>query len=223
MKQQNRKWKNILKDFQVCFNMNYPNTIKNLIECFRKLPGIGEKTAERLALATLHLDSNIIHLFSESLENTKKKIRRCEICNNLSEDAICDICKDTNRNHQIICVVEDPKFVSLFEKLGSFHGVYHVLDGLISPLDGINPEDIKISSLIERIDRDQIEEVIIAVKPSIEGETTSLYILKLLENKNVVVSKIAHGVPLGADMDYIDSLTLEMALEDRKKLSDQSI
>lgn len=203
--------------------MNYPNTIKNLIECFRKLPGIGEKTAERLALATLHLDSNIIHLFSESLENTKRKIRRCEICNNLSEDTICDICKDTNRNHQIICVVEDPKFVSLFEKLGSFHGVYHVLDGLISPLDGINPEDIKISSLIERIDRDQIEEVIIAVKPSIEGETTSLYILKLLENKNVVVSKIAHGVPLGADMDYIDSLTLEMALEDRKKLSDQSI
>lgn len=223
MKQQNRKWENILKDFQVCFNMNYPNTIKNLIECFRKLPGIGEKTAERLALATLHLDSNIIHLFSESLENTKRKIRRCEICNNLSEDTICDICKDTNRNHQIICVVEDPKFVSLFEKLGSFHGVYHVLDGLISPLDGINPEDIKISSLIERIDRDQIEEVIIAVKPSIEGETTSLYILKLLENKNVVVSKIAHGVPLGADMDYIDSLTLEMALEDRKKLSDQSI
>lgn len=203
--------------------MNYPITIRNLIECFKKLPGIGEKTAERLALATLNLDADMIHLFSESLENTKLKIRRCEICNNLSEEEICDICKDSSRNHELVCVVEDPKNVALFERLGSYHGVYHVLDGLISPLDGINPEDIKIASLISRIEKENIKEVIIAVKPSIEGETTSLYILKLLENKNVVVSKIAHGVPLGADMDYIDSLTLEMALEDRKKISEKEI
>ena len=112
-------------------------------------------------------------------------------------------------------------YVALFEKLGSYHGLYHVLDGLISPLDGINPEDIKIETLIDRIEKDNIKEVIIAVKPSIEGETTSLYILKLLEKKEVVVSKIAHGVPLGADMDYIDTLTLEMALEDRKKISNK--
>lgn len=200
--------------------MNYPVTIKNLIECFKKLPGIGEKTAERLALATLNLDSDLIHLFSESLENTKTKIRRCEVCNNLSEEEVCGICKDVTRNHETICVVEDPKNVALFERLGCYHGVYHVLDGLISPLDGVNPEDIKIASLIDRIDKGNVKEVIIAVKPSIEGETTSLYILKLLEKKDVVVSKIAHGVPLGADMDYIDSLTLEMALEDRKKISE---
>ncbi len=200
--------------------MNYPITIKNLIECFKKLPGIGEKTAERLALATLNLDPSIIHLFSESLENTKTKIKRCEICNNLSEEEICGICKDASRNHETICVVEDPKNVALFEKLGTYHGVYHVLDGLISPLDGINPENIKIDSLIERIDKEHIKEIIIAIKSSIEGETTALYIVKLLENKNVVVSKIAHGVPLGAEMDYIDSLTLEMALENRKKISE---
>lgn len=202
--------------------MNYPNTIRNLIECFKKLPGIGEKTAERLALATLNLDSEMIHLFSESIENIKKKIRRCKICNNLSEEEICEICKDSSRNHEIVCVVEDPKNVVLFEKLGSYHGVYHVLNGLISPLDGINPEDVNISPLIERIEKENIKEVIIAVKPSIEGETTSLYILKLLEQKDVIVSKIAHGVPLGADIDYIDSLTLEMALEDRKKISSQN-
>lgn len=202
--------------------MYYPTTIKNLIECFKKLPGIGEKTAERLALATLNLDSNLIELFSESLKNTKIKIKRCKKCNNLSEEDICKICQDQTRNQEIICVVEDPKNVSLFEKIGSYHGLYHVLDGLISPLDGINPEDIKINNLIERIENENIKEVIIAVKPSIEGETTSLYILKLLENKNVVVSKIAHGVPLGADMDYIDSLTLEMALEDRKRISEEN-
>lgn len=199
--------------------MNYPTTIKHLIECFKKLPGIGEKTAERLALSTLNLDAEIIHLFSASLENTKKKIRRCEVCNNLSEEEVCSICKDSTRERDVVCVVEDPKNVALFEKLGSYHGLYHVLDGLISPLDGINPEDIKIEKLIDRIDKEAIKEIIIAVKPSIEGETTSLYILKLLEKKDVVVSKIAHGVPLGADMDYIDTLTLEMALEDRKKIS----
>ncbi|MCI8446764.1 MAG: recombination protein RecR [Bacilli bacterium] len=202
--------------------MSYPITIRNLIECFKKLPGIGEKTAERLALATLNLDTEIIHLFAESLENTKTKIKRCSICNNLSEEDTCEICKDSNRERDIICVVEDPKNVVLFEKLGSYHGLYHVLNGLISPLDGINPEDINILALIERIEKENIKEVIIAVKPSIEGETTSLYILKLLEHKNVIVSKIAHGVPLGADMDYIDSLTLEMALEDRKKISEEN-
>lgn len=218
---QNKKWENIHKDFQGFSKMNYPTTIKHLIECFKKLPGIGEKTAERLALSTLNLDAEIIHLFSESLENTKTKIRRCEVCNNLSEEEVCSICKDSTRERDIVCVVEDPKNVALFEKLGSYHGLYHVLDGLISPLDGINPEDIKIETLIDRIEKENIKEVIIAVKPSIEGETTSLYILKLLEKKDVVVSKIAHGVPLGADMDYIDTLTLEMALEDRKKISNK--
>lgn len=199
--------------------MNYPTIIKNLIECYKKLPGIGEKTAERLALATLEQSQETLDVFSDCVGNIKKKIRRCSKCNNLSENDVCDICLDKNRDQQVICVVEEPKNVILFEKVGTYNGSYHVLDGLISPLDGITPDKIKIDLLLERIKNDNIKEVIIAVKPSIEGETTSLYILKLLENTDVVVSKIAHGVPLGADMEYIDALTLEMALEDRKKIS----
>lgn len=199
--------------------MNYPTTIKNLIECFKKLPGIGEKTAERLALSTLKIDKEVIELFSVSLKNIKIKIRKCNICNNLTEDEICDICKDKSRDSKIICIVEEPKNIVLFEKIGTFKGTYHVLNGLISPLDGINPEDINIKSLLERIKKEQTVEIIIAVKPSIEGETTALYISKMLEGTNTIVSKIAHGIPIGADMDYIDIMTLEMALEDRKKIS----
>ena len=199
--------------------MGYPSYIRKLIECFKKIPGIGEKTAERYALACMELDDNVSELLSKSILDVKTKIKRCSICNNLSEDDICDICKDPSRDHHTICVVEEPKNVISFEKVATYHGDYHVLDGLISPLDGINPEDINIDSLIKRIENNQINEVIIAVKPSIEGETTSLYILKKLEGMNVTVSKIAHGVPLGADMEYIDALTLEMALEDRKKIS----
>ena len=199
--------------------MKYPTTIQNLIECFEHLPGIGEKTAERLALATLDFDEEVIDIFAKSLKDTKKKIKRCSRCNNLAESELCDVCKDDTRDHEILCVVENPKNIILFEKLGTFHGYYHVIDGLISPLDGIIPEDVHIPQLIDRIQKENIKEVILALKPSVEGETTSLYISKLLNNTNVLVSKIAHGVPLGADMDYVDSLTLELALENRKKIS----
>ena len=199
--------------------MKYPKTLNELIECFKKLPGIGEKTAERYALSALDLDEEITNLFSESLKNLKKNIKRCTICNNFAEGDLCEICKIQDRNKKIICVVELPKNVVLFEKLGVYNGVYHVLDGLISPLDGINPEDIKINKLLDRIDKEEIEEIIIAIKPGIEGETTSLYISKMLEGKNVKVTKIAHGVPLGIDMEYIDSLTLEQALEDRTSIN----
>ncbi len=198
--------------------MNYPTTIKNLIECYKKLPGIGEKTAERMALSTLDFDQEIVDLFSKSLLDSKTKIKRCIKCNNYSEDDLCDICKDKTRNKKMLCVVEEPKNIMLFEKIGTYSGVYHVLGGLINPLEGINPDQIQIDSLIKRIKKDKVEEVILAVKPSIEGETTSLYILKLLENMDVTVSKIAHGVPLGAEMDYIESLTLEKALDDRRKI-----
>ncbi len=199
--------------------MKYPTTIQNLIECFQKLPGIGEKTAERLALSTLNFEQETIDLFSESLKNTKTKIKRCSRCNNLAEDDLCEICKDSSRDAKLLCVVESPKNIMLFEKLGTFHGYYHVIDGLISPLDGINPEDIHIPEMINRIKEEEIEEVILALKPSVEGETTSLYISKILDKSKILVSKIAHGVPLGADMDYVDSLTLELALENRKKIS----
>lgn len=200
--------------------MKYPNIINDLIECFKKLPGIGEKTAERLALSTLEMDDEVLNIFSDSLKDVKQKIKRCKICNNLADEEICTICKNSDsRDKYTICVVEEPKNVILFEKVGSYQGMYHVLDGLISPLEGVNPEDINIQSLIDRIKKENIKEIIIAVKPSVEGETTALYISKLLEGLDVVVSKIAHGVPIGVDMEYIDALTLEMALEDRKNVS----
>lgn len=200
--------------------MKYPTTILNLIECLKKLPGIGEKTAERLALSILDFDTDTIELFSKSLKDTKTKIKRCNQCNNLSENELCEICKDKTRDKKILCVVEDPKNVILFEKLNIFNGYYHVLDGLISPIDGINPEDINIQSLIDRVKKEKVEEIILALKPSIEGETTSLYISKLLEGIDVKITKIAYGIPIGAEIDYVDSLTLEMALENRTSISD---
>lgn len=196
----------------------YPRPIKCLIECFKKLPGIGEKTAERMALSIMNLTDEQAELFACSLRDVKSKIIHCKICHNLSESDICEICKDPNRDHHTICVVETAKNVISWEKVGTYHGDYHVLDGLISPLNGKNPEDIHLNELIKRIRENDIREVILAITPTIEGETTSLYIVKKLEHENVIVSKIAHGVPLGADMEYIDSLTLEMALEDRKAI-----
>lgn len=200
--------------------MNYPKTIQNLIECFKSLPGVGEKTAERLALSLLNFDEEKINLFSTSISDIKKKVKRCKICNNLSDEDECEICKNKNlRNTDVICVVEEPKNVILFEKVGSFNGLYHVLDGLISPLDGINPEDINIGSLIKRVKENKPKEVIIALKSSIEAETTTLYIKKMLEGLDVNVTKLAQGVPIGVDMEYLDSMTLEMAFEDRKDVA----
>lgn len=197
---------------------NYPNTIKNLINCFKKLPGIGEKNAERLALSILNMSDDDVKLFSNTLVDMKTKIRRCSECNYYSETELCSICSEKSRNREVICVVENPKNVALFEKIGSYNGLYHVLDGLISPLDGVNPEDININSLVDRINKEKIKEVIIAVKPTIEGETTSLYISKILEGMNIKITKIAHGIPLGTDMEYIDLLTLELAIADRTEI-----
>lgn len=199
--------------------MRYPKILNDLIECFKKMPGVGEKSAERMALSTLEMDDEILLLFADSLSNVKTKITRCKKCNNLSEDELCLICSSDERNKKTICVVEDPKNVIVLEKVGTYNGLYYVLDGLISPLDNINPEDINISGLIKRIEDENIEEVIIALKPSIEGETTALYISKLLKDKCVKVTKIAHGIPIGVDMEYLDALTLEMALEDRTNIS----
>lgn len=198
--------------------MKYPNTIQNLIECFKKYPGVGTKTAERYAFETLDLDEEVINQFIQSLRDSKQKIKHCSICNNLTEEEICDICKDKTRDSSLLCVVEDPKSVMLLDKLGIYNGYYYVINGLISPLDGVNPEDINLEKLINRVKNEKIKEIIIAVKPSIEGETTSLYISKLLSDTDVKVSKIAHGVPLGTEIDYVDALTLELALENRKEI-----
>lgn len=196
----------------------YPNSIKNLIESFKFLPGIGEKTAERLTFAVLELEEEQAEFFSESIINLQKNIHKCKVCNTLTENELCFICENKLRNSEMLCVVEDTKSVFLFEKLGMFDGYYHVLNGLISPLDGINPEDIGLDKLIERITREKYKEIILAFKPSIEGETTALYIKKILSDMDVVVSKLASGLPIGADMEYVDSLTLERALLERKEI-----
>ena len=202
--------------------MNYPSSLKNLIDCFKKLPGVGEKTAERFSLSVLDFDEKLIESFSDSIKDVKYKIKRCSICNNLTESDVCDICRDDTRDSSVIWVVEEAKNSILFEKMGAYKGRYHILNGLISPLDGVGPEDINIDKLIDRIDSEGVSEVILALKPSIEGETTSLYISKVLSGKGVKVTKIAQGIPMGADIEYIDMLTLEMALSDRKEISDNN-
>jgi recombination protein RecR len=193
----------------------YPESIKNLVESFRYFPGIGEKTAERLAFSVLDLDREQIEMFSESLIDVCDKIHKCSRCNTLTDQDICNICSNNLRDSSVLCVVEDSKSVFLFEKLGMFNGFYHVLDGLISPLDGVNPEDIGLSCLLDRIQNEKFSEIIFAFKPSIEGETTALYIKKILEGIDIKITRLASGVPIGADMEYVDSLTLERALNDR--------
>ena len=196
----------------------YPESIKILIESFKYLPGIGEKTAERLAFSILELEDEQIELFSSSLVDVKDKVHKCQTCNTLTENDFCYICSDSTRNSKVLCVVEDTKSVFLFEKLGMFNGKYHVLEGLISPLDGVNPEDIGIDKLLDRIQKEKYEEIIFAFKPSIEGETTALYVKKILDGINIKITRLASGVPIGADMEYVDSLTLERALNDRKEI-----
>lgn len=197
----------------------YPKSVSSLIECFKDLPGIGEKSAERLAFAMLGFDKDRLTTFATAISDVRDKIKRCSVCNNISETAVCPICGNNNRKKDTIFVVEKPKDVALFERLGVYNGLYHVLDGLISPLEGINPDDINIKSLLDRVKNNDVSEIILALKPSIEGETTMQYIKKILENEKVKVSKIATGVPIGTDIEYIDTMTLEMALEERKDIS----
>ena len=196
----------------------YPSSLQQLIDSFKYLPGIGEKTAERLAFAVMDMDEERVEQFSLSLEKVKETIHHCPICNGLTDLEKCSICDDKSRDDGILCVVEDPKSVFLFERLRLFKGKYHVLKGLISPLDGINPEDIELEKLVERIKKESYKEIILAFKPSIEGETTSLYIKRILGDMDLSITKIASGIPIGADMEYIDAMTLERALMDRKNV-----
>lgn len=201
--------------------MKYPKSFEELLESFKMLPGIGEKNAERLCFAVLQFNDDQAKKFSESITNVKTKIKKCKICNNYTEDKdLCDICDDSGRDKSTICVVESVKDLILLEKSNAYKGIYHVLEGLISPLEGINPEDIKINQLINRIKKENTKEVILALNMTMEGETTSLYISKLLQGTGVSVTKIAAGIPVAADMEYLDSLTIQRALEGRNKLSD---
>jgi len=197
----------------------YPKVLEELISCFKKYPTIGEKSAERLALATLVLSEEELNNFSNTLIKAKKVLKPCKICCNLTDKDICDICNDENRNKNIICVVEDYKSLISFEKAGNYKGVYHVLNGLISPIDNVSPQDINISSLVKRIEKLDKPEIIIALRSSIEGQTTTLYIKQIFENKGVTISRLSYGIPMGAEIDYLDVLTLDKALSDRKIIS----
>ena len=197
----------------------YPESITKLIENFKKFPGIGQKSAERMVFSIVeNFKDEDYDSFSESLLSAKNSIKHCSICNSITDKDICNICLDKSRNSDLLVVVENFKDVYLIEKTGNYDGYYYVLGGLISPFDEIGPDDLKLDLLFNRIKSDDVEEVIFVVKSGIEADTTILYVRKMLENEKVKISKVANGIPIGADMDYIDSLTLETALDNRKEI-----
>lgn len=198
----------------------YPESLSNLIEQFQKLPTIGKKSAQRLAMSIVLSDEKSVKEFADALIDVKEKIKYCEICGNITEDNLCDICKDITRNEDCLCVVEDINDLIAIEKSGAFHGKYHVLGGLISPSDGIGPEELNIDKLLKRITDENIIEIILAISSTIEGETTSIFLSNLLAEKNVRLSKIAQGIPVGSNLEYFDQLTLERAIEDRREVND---
>lgn len=200
--------------------MTYPKALSDLINYFKKLPGIGEKSAERMALSLMELSSEDVENFSASMIDCRNNLHPCSVCGHISDKEVCDICSDEHRNKNVICILEDYKSVFAFEKAGNYNGVYHVLNGLISPIDDVNPEDINLASLIDRVNNLDNPELIIALKSTIEGETTTLYIKKIFEDKNVDISRLSYGIPMGAEIDYLDEITLDRALSDRKKISD---
>lgn len=195
----------------------YPQSLEKLIECFRKLPSVGQKTAERYAMSILEQSDEDVETFVTQLVNVKKKIRNCSICGHLAEHEQCDICMDSTRNPKMICVVQNSKDVLAMEKMGQYHGRYHVLHGAISPIKGILPQDLNIESLLTRV-KENVEEVIIATNPTMEGDTTALYLSKVLkEYPELTVTRLASGLPMGGNLDYADEITLSRALQGRIK------
>ncbi|MDY5233684.1 MAG: recombination mediator RecR [Faecalicoccus sp.] len=193
----------------------YPKKFENLILAFQNLPGVGRKTAERYAFETLNWEQEKREEFVNALQVLIEGVDTCKVCGNLSDGDICSICSDQNRNHTLLCVVQSPKDILAIESIQEYKGVYHVLNGVINTSKGILPEDINIDLLVDRIHKDEIKEVILALDPTVEGETTSLYIEKLI-GKNVLVTRLAYGIPMGGHLDYTDSLTLLKAFQGRK-------
>lgn len=197
--------------------------IEALIEEFAKLPGIGRKTAQRLAMHVLHEHRQDVEKLAQALIDVKDKVTRCSVCQNITDRGTdpCTICTSKGRDRSVICVVESPTEVIAFEKTGHYKGLYHVLHGVISPLDGVGPDDIKVRELIVRLQPDQateVREVVLALNPTVEGETTSLYISKLLKPLGISVTRIARGIPVGAELEFIDEATLSRAMEGRSAL-----
>ncbi len=192
--------------------------LARLTEEFAKLPGIGRKTAGRLAYHVVSLSKERAEEFADAILDAHEKIRYCDVCCNFTDDLICPICKSTKRDRSIICVVETPKDVNAFEKTKEYNGLYHVLHGLISPMDGVGPENLHIKELVKRLSDDEVKEVIMATNPTIEGEATAMYIAKLLNPLGVKVTRLAFGIPIGSELEYADEITLFRALEGRNEI-----
>ncbi|ERJ12619.1 recombination mediator RecR [Haloplasma contractile] len=199
--------------------MQYPNSISKLIESFSKLPGIGPKTAERLSFYVANkMNEDDVLGFAKGLVNVKRELTTCPVCGHITDQTPCYICTDGGRDRSILTVVEDAKDVIALEKMKEYKGLYHVLNGVISPINGIGPNDINIKALIERLKDEEIKEVIIATNPTVEGESTSMYIAKLLKDTDIKMSRIARGLPVGAGLEYADEVTLLKALEGRSEI-----
>lgn len=194
----------------------YIEPIGKLINEFTKLPGVGAKTAQRYAYKIVNMKEDEARAFAEAIINVKKNVHYCKICGNFSEEDVCDICK--NRTAETICVVKEPKDVIAIEKLNEYNGVYHVLHGTISPLDGIGPDDIDVKGLLKRVSEGNVKEVIMATNPDVEGEATAMYISGLLKPLGISVTRLAHGIPVGTDLEYADEVSLARAFVERKKI-----
>ncbi len=192
--------------------------LEKLIEQFQKIPSIGRKTAQRMAFHVLDLTDEQAQEFADAIIDAHTKIHHCSLCHNLTENELCPICESANRDHTTVCVVEEPRDVLAMERMREFSGVYHVLHGVISPMNGIGPEQLTIKSLVERAAEGQITEVIMATNPTIEGDTTAMYISKLIKPFGVKVTRLAYGIPVGADIEYADDVTLMRALSGRSEL-----
>lgn len=195
----------------------YPVSISRLIDEFSRLPGVGSKTAQRLAFHVLNMDIKQAENLSEAIIVAKRSVKYCKVCGNYTDSELCSICANEARDKGVICVVQDPRDVTAMERTREFKGLYHVLHGAISPLNGIGPDDIKIKELLSRVDSDT-KEVIVATNPNVEGEATAMYISRLLKPLGVKTTRIAHGIPVGGDLEYADEVTLSKALEGRREI-----
>lgn len=198
--------------------MQYTKPLANLIDYFQRLPGIGPKSAQRIAFYLLKMPLPEVHKFAEAMITAKETIHYCDICFNMSATNPCEICSSTSRDNSTICVVAETKDLIAIENTNEYKGKYHVLQGLISPMDGIGAEDVRIKELLQRIAENDVKEIIIALNPSVEGEATSLYLTKLLKPFNIKISRIAFGLPIGSDIEYADEITLAKAIECRREI-----
>ncbi|MBE6572895.1 MAG: recombination protein RecR [Ruminococcaceae bacterium] len=193
-------------------------SLEILIEQFRRLPSVGRRSAERMAYAILDYSKEEANFFANAIIEAKENIKRCKVCHNFSEDEICPVCSDESRDHSVICVVEDARDIISLEKVKDYLGVYHVIGGTISPMKGVSPEDLNIKSLMYRLSNDDISEIIIATNPTVEGETTALYISRLVKPLGIKVTRLAYGMPVGGELDHADEVTIGRAIEGRKEL-----